>query len=80
MSGEVALDKIKVGLAIKVKTKIRLEKMAAKNGTTWNDEAVFALDRATKDVELTSADYLAISKIVKKNEDARDAKRAKRRG
>lgn len=77
MSGEVAVDKIKVGLAIKVKTKFQLMQLAAKNGSTWNDEAVAALERATKDVELSSNDYARIAEIVKKNEDARKAKRAR---
>jgi hypothetical protein len=77
MSGEVAVDKIKVGLAIKVKTKFQLMQLAAKNGSTWNDEAVAALERATKDVELSSDDYARIAEIVKKNEDARKAKRAR---
>lgn len=77
MSNEVAVDKIKVGLAIKVKTRIQLEKLAAKNGDTWNDEAVAALERATRNVELESSDYVRISEIVAKNEAKRAAKRRK---
>ncbi len=77
MSNEVAVDKIKVGLAIKAKTKIQLEKLAEKNGDTWNDEAVAALERATRDVELTSKDYARIAEIVKKNEKKRAEKRRK---
>ena len=77
MSNEIATDKIKVGLVIKVKTKFQLKKLAAQNGSTWNDEAVAALERATKDVELSSEEYVRIAEIVKKNEDARKAKRAR---
>ena len=77
MSNEIATDKIKVGLVIKVKTKFQLQKLAAQNGSTWNDEAVAALERATKDVELSSEEYVHIAEIVKKNEDARKAKRAR---
>lgn len=75
MSNEVAVDKIKVGLAIKVRTKVQLEKLAAKNGSTWNDEAVAALERATKNVELSSEDYARIASIVRKNEEKRAKKR-----
>ena len=77
MSNEVAIDKIKVGLAIKVKTRVQLEKMAEKNGDTWNDEAVAALERATRNVELSSADYSRIAAMVAKNEARRAAKRRK---
>ncbi len=78
MSNEVAVDKIKVGLAIKIKTRIQLEKLAKKNGDTWNDEAVTALERATRDVELESEDYERIARMVAKNEEKRAEKR--RRG
>lgn len=77
MSNEVAVDKIKVGLAIKVKTRIQLETLAKKNGGTWNDEAVAALERATQNVELSSDDYRKIAEIVARNEAKRKAKREK---
>lgn len=77
MSNEVAVDKIKVGLAIKIKTRVQLEKLAEINGDTWNDEAVAALERATRDVELESADYVRIAKMVARNEEKRADKRRK---
>ena len=77
MSNEVAVDKIKVGLAIKIKTRVQLEKLAEKNGDTWNDEAVAALERATRNVELESTDYTRIAEMVAKNEAKRAAKRRK---
>lgn len=75
MSNEVAVDKIKVGLAIKARTRVLLEKLAKKNGRTWNDEAVAALERATRDVKLSSEDYACIKNIIAKNEARRAAKR-----
>ena len=77
MSNEVSVDKIKVGLAIKAKTRILLEKLAKKNGRTWNDEAVAALERATQGIKLSSEDEACINILVAKNEARRAAKRRK---
>lgn len=75
MANEPALDKVVLSFQIPAELDVKLRKEAKRRSMSKSALIDFLLFEATKNIPLSSEDYVEISKIVRKNEEKRNRKR-----
>lgn len=76
MSNEGSLDKRMFTIRVAIETCIKAERKFGKpDDKSWRDSIIRALEEATRDMQLTAADYKAIAEEVEANTISRKEKR-----